>query len=71
MTYQEYLASLGAHPGMTHMPVQPMGEKGAGFLDFMEQQRQSAGDAVEAAMQGDYEQFGGLLADAAEPARQH
>ncbi|MBT8146487.1 MAG: hypothetical protein KJN90_06500 [Gammaproteobacteria bacterium] len=52
---------------MTHGPQQGMGAGGAAVLDFMDQMRRSSGDAVRAGIQGDYEQFGGMLGDAMGP----
>ena len=64
---------LTAHPGMTHRPQQPMGDKGQAVMQYLndvasgriaEQGLGQYGDAVRAGMAGDYGAFGGLLGDA-------
>jgi len=68
MTYEEYLAGLSQmHPGMTHGQQPGMGQKGAAAFDFMDQMRRSSGEAVRAGIQGNYDQFGGMLGDAMGP----
>lgn len=54
-------------PRMTHRPMQPMGSKGSAVFDFLDQMRRSSGEAVQAGIGGDYEQFGGMLGDAMGP----
>lgn len=63
---------LTAHPGMTHRPQQPMGQKGQAVMQYLddvmagriaEQGLRRYGDSIRASMRGDHDAFGGLLGD--------